>query len=158
MSLSNKDHDGEHQFRVWLTDEMYSIIREQAAANAISQAEQLRRFLAAGIGQHVVQQAAPWLESLLDAILSKYFADLPPVLDRLVFGAIETRQWFTATMAKLIELTGDRDRANQDRRVKAALDQITAYTRAQTDEFFATIGQDAFIPEPSPDGALPEDA
>ena len=146
------------QIRVWVSPETRAFLEQRAAQQGRALSEVACEMLEQFEAQLKAGEASPWLESMLDAVLAKYFDTLPQVLDRLVFGAIENRQWFTATMAKLIELTGDRDRANQDRRVKAALDQITAHVRAQTDEFFATIGQDAFIPEPSPDGALPGDA
>lgn len=142
-----------HQMRTYFSAGEANRIQRYADDHNLTYTQAVRDLVRRGLGEDAAVSASAVLESLLDAILAKHFAALPRVLDRLVFAAIEERQWHSSEMAKLLELTGDRDPASQDQRIAKLQAKITAHVRELTDEFFAAVAREAqeeetLIPDP----------
>lgn len=144
------------ELRVWLRDSDYRALKAQAERDGLSQSEAVRQAVAKYLGEDAAGQSAPWLESMLDAVLAKYFQGFPQVLDRLVVGAFEQRHLSGTIFSKLIQVADhETDLRKQDERWTKLLDQVKPAARQQADEFFQSLSESSEFIEPPPD---PDDA
>ena len=137
-----------HEIRAWVDESTYAALSAQAIQRKISKSEVVRQVLNRHLGEANAAAAAPWLESLLDAVLSKYFQGFPQTLDRLVAASFEQRKWAGTHFVRLIELTGDKNIESQDQRVAKLTSQIEDWARTKADDFFQTLTAPEELIEP----------
>lgn len=143
MSLEPK-----REIRAWVDESTYAALSAQAIQRKISKSEVVRQVLNRHLGEANAAAAAPWLESLLDAVLSRYFQGFPQTLDRLVVASYEQRKWAGTHFVRLIELIGDKSIDSQNQRVIQLTSQIEEWARAQADDFFQSLAGPEELIEP----------
>jgi len=127
------------QIRVWVTPETRAFLEQRAAQQGRALSEAACEMLEQSEAQLKAGEASPWLEGMLDAVLSKYFVGFPEVLDRLVVASYEQRQWAGSQYVKILELTGDKSVQSQDQRVAKLSGQIEDWARHKADELFQAL-------------------
>lgn len=137
-----------HELRIWIRESDYRALKTKAEGEGASQSKIVRQAVSNYLGEDAAGKSAPWLASLLDAVLSKYFAGFPEVLDRLVVATYAHHSWSTSQFAKLLELSGVKDPQAQDQRVSAIAEKIREYARRQADEFFQSLSAPEELIEP----------
>ena len=136
------------QMRTYFSAEQATQIERYAIDHDQTYAQAVRDLVDRGLGMEAAQASAPWLESLLDAVMAKYFRDFPEVLNRLVVSTFEQTSWGMSLLVKLLELVGEKDHDRQDARVKKTVDQIADYARRKADEFFQEVSTPEELIEP----------
>lgn len=137
-----------HRVKIWLREDTYQALQAKARASGDSQSEIVRQAVAQYLGEANAAAAAPWLASLLDAVLSRYFQGFPQTLDRLVAASFEQRSWAQSAYLRLLEAGGVKDPASQDQRVAALAEKVQAYARTQADDFFQSLATPEELIEP----------
>lgn len=130
------------QMRTYFSPDEATRIQRYAEDHQITYAQAVRQLVAKGLGEEALTQGALWLESLSDAILAKYFQTIPTTLDHLVESTFAMQSWQRSTMAKLLEIGGEKDPANRAARVAALAQKVDAYAMEKHAEFYRTIGGD----------------
>lgn len=137
-----------HEIRAWVDESTYAALSAQAIQQKISKSEVIRQVLNRYLGEASAAAAAPWLASLLDAVLSKYFVGFPEVLDRLTVASFEQQKWAGSQYVRLIELTGDKNMESQNQRVAKLTSQIEDWARTKADDFFQSLSEPEELIEP----------
>jgi hypothetical protein len=137
-----------HEIRAWVDESTYAALSARAAQQKISKSEVVRQVLNRHLGEANAAAASPWLESLLDAVLSKYFQGFPQTLDRLVAASYEQRSWAQSAYLRLLDVSGVKDPATQDQRVAALAEKVQAYAQTQADDFFQSLTAPEELIEP----------
>ena len=136
------------QIRVWVSPETKAFLEQRAKQTGRAMSEVACEMLEQSEAQLKVGEASPWLESLLDAVLSKYFQGFPQTLDRLVAASFEQRKWAGTHFVRLIELIGDKNVDSQNQRVIKLTSQIEEWARTQADDFFQSLALPEELIEP----------
>ena len=136
------------QIRVWVSPETKAFLEQRAAQQGRALSEVACEMLEQSEAQLKVGEASPWLEGMIDAVLSKYFHGFPEVLDQLVMAAFEQRKWAGSEYVRLLELTGDKNIESQDQRVAKLSSQIQGWARSKADDFFQGLAGPEELIEP----------
>lgn len=136
------------QMRTYFTPEQAIRIQRYAEDHQITYTQAIRQLVHRSLGEDAAGQVAPWFESLLDAILAKYFHTIPATLDHLVEQSFAQQSWQRSTMGKLLELGGEKDSANRSARVVAISQKVDAYAMKKNADFYRAISDDRTLTDP----------
>ncbi len=139
------------QLRTYFSDEEVTRIQRYAVDHNLTYSKAIRALVQRGLGEDAASAASPVLESMLDAILYKYFQGMPQILDRLVWAVFEQRQINGTLVLKMVELSGTKGE-DAGKRWQATFDKVKDFSRTQTDEFFRSLVEEGYIEGPELSG------
>lgn len=139
--------DSRKKLRTWFSDEEVIRIQRYADDHGLSYPKAIRALVQKGLGEDAASAATPVLESMLDAILFKYFQGMPQILDQLVVAGFEQRQIGGAMAMKILE-SGGLKASDAAARWKQSFESLAGRARQQADEFFRSLVEEGYIEGP----------
>ncbi len=137
------------QLRTYFSDEEVVRIQRYADDHGLSYPKAIRALVQKGLGEDAASTATPVLESMLDAILYKYFQGMPQILDQLVVAGFEQRQIGGALAMKMLESSGGLKPDAAGARWKQSFGTLAGTARQQADEFFRSLMEEGYIEGPA---------